>query len=147
MARRDTTDPDDTGVYPKWAFSWPANRRILYNRASADLNGKPWDPSRKLIEWDGAKWAGYDVPDIAPTAKPDVVGPFIMNPEGDGAPVHPGHDARRAVPGALRAVRVADRQPDRAERPRQSGRARVQGRHGSSSATPRTSPMRRRPTG
>ena len=66
----------------KWAFSWPANRRILYNRASADLNGKPWDPSRKLIEWDGEKWAGYDVPDIAPTAKPDVVGPFIMNPEG-----------------------------------------------------------------
>jgi len=82
MARRDTTDPDDTGAYSKWAFSWPANRRILYNRASADLNGKAWDPSRKLIEWDGTKWAGYDVPDIAPTAKPSEVGPFIMNPEG-----------------------------------------------------------------
>ena len=37
MARRDTTDPDDTGAYLKWAFSWPANRRILYNRASADI--------------------------------------------------------------------------------------------------------------
>ena len=36
MARRDTTDPDDTGAYLKWAFSWPVNRRILYNRASAD---------------------------------------------------------------------------------------------------------------
>ncbi len=82
MARRDTSDPDETGAYSKWAFSWPANRRILYNRASADLNGKAWDPSRKLIEWDGAKWAGYDVPDIAPTAKPRDVGPFIMNPEG-----------------------------------------------------------------
>jgi len=82
MARRDTSDPDNTGAYLKWAFSWPANRRILYNRASADINGKAWDPSRKLIEWDGAKWSGYDVPDIAPTAKPDVVGPFIMNPEG-----------------------------------------------------------------
>jgi formate dehydrogenase major subunit len=82
MARRDTSDPDDTGLYPKWAFSWPANRRILYNRASANLEGKAWDPKRKLIEWDGSKWAGYDVPDIAPTAKPDVVQPFIMNPEG-----------------------------------------------------------------
>jgi formate dehydrogenase major subunit len=82
MARRDTTDPDDTGAYLKWAFSWPVNRRILYNRASADLNGNPWDPSRKLIAWNGEKWEGYDVPDIAPTAKPGVVGPFIMNPEG-----------------------------------------------------------------
>ena len=45
MARRDNTDPDDAGFYPNWAFSWPANRRILYNRASADMNGKPWDPS------------------------------------------------------------------------------------------------------
>jgi len=82
MARRDNTDPDETGAYLKWAFSWPVNRRILYNRASADLAGKPWDPSRKLLEWNGEKWTGYDVPDIAPTAKPDVVGPFIMNPEG-----------------------------------------------------------------
>jgi len=82
MARRDTDDPDNTGAYLKWSFAWPANRRILYNRASADLQGKPWDPSRKLIEWDGQRWSGYDVPDIAPTAKPDTVGPFIMNPEG-----------------------------------------------------------------
>jgi formate dehydrogenase major subunit len=82
MARRDNSDPDDTGAFSKWAFSWPANRRILYNRASADINGKSWDPSRKLIEWNGTAWTGYDVPDIAPGAKPDVVGPFIMNPEG-----------------------------------------------------------------
>jgi formate dehydrogenase major subunit len=82
MARRDNNDPDDTGAFPNWAFSWPANRRILYNRASADVNGEPWDPSRKLLWWDGAKWAGYDVPDIAPNAKPGEVQPFIMNPEG-----------------------------------------------------------------
>ena len=87
MARRDNTDPDDAGVFPKWAWSWPLNRRILYNRASADVDGKPWDPSRKLIEWNGSKWTGYDVPDIAPNAKPDVVGPFIMNAEGTGAAV------------------------------------------------------------
>jgi len=82
MARRDNRDPDDTGAHPNWAFSWPANRRIIYNRASADLDGKPWDPSRKLIEWNGTQWTGYDVPDIAVTAKPREVGPFIMNPEG-----------------------------------------------------------------
>ena len=84
MARRDNSDPDNTGAFLKWSFSWPANRRILYNRASCNLEGKPWDPKRKLIEWTGEKWAGYDVPDIAPTAKPDVVMPFIMNPEGTG---------------------------------------------------------------
>src|SRR5262252_1501425 len=82
MARRDNSDPDETGAYTKWAWSWPANRRILYNRASCDINGKPWDASRKLLEWNGTAWTGYDVPDIAPNAKPDVVGPFIMNPEG-----------------------------------------------------------------
>jgi formate dehydrogenase major subunit len=82
MARRDLKDPDETGAYSNWAWSWPANRRILYNRASSDMDGKPWDDTRKLIWWDGAKWAGYDVPDIAPTAKPQDVGPFIMNPEG-----------------------------------------------------------------
>jgi len=82
MARRDNTDPDNTGAFPKWAWSWPVNRRIIYNRASADINGQPWDPSRKLLWWDGSKWTGYDVPDIALNAKPDVVGPFIMNPEG-----------------------------------------------------------------
>lgn len=82
MARRDNSDPDATGAYLKWSFAWPANRRILYNRASCDIDGKPWDPTRKLIEWDGTKWTGYDVPDIAPTAKPQDVGPFIMNPEG-----------------------------------------------------------------
>ena len=78
MARRDTTDPDDTGLYSKWAWSWPTNRRILSNRASADINGAPWDPSRKLMWWDSAKWTGYDIPDIAPASKPNVVGPFIM---------------------------------------------------------------------
>jgi len=84
MARRDNTDAGDAGTFPNWTFSWPVNRRILYNRASADLSGKAWDPSRKLIEWDGAKWSGYDVPDISPTAKPAEVGPFIMNDEGMG---------------------------------------------------------------
>ena len=84
MARRDNFDHDGLGTYAGWTWSWPVNRRILYNRASCDLQGKPWDPSRKLLEWDEQmqKWVGGDVPDISPTAKPDQVGPFIMNAEG-----------------------------------------------------------------
>jgi formate dehydrogenase major subunit len=82
MARRDNSDPGGIGTFLNWSFAWPANRRILYNRASCDLQGKPWDESRKLIEWNGEKWAGFDVPDIAVTAKPETVMPFIMTPEG-----------------------------------------------------------------
>lgn len=82
MARRDNTDPDGVGLYPNWTFSWPANRRILYNRASSDVSGRPWDETRPLIQWNGERWAGYDVPDIPPTSRPEDVGPFIMNPEG-----------------------------------------------------------------
>jgi formate dehydrogenase major subunit len=82
MARRDNTDADGLGTYPNWSWAWPLNRRTLYNRASADLQGRPWDPTRKILEWDGARWVGSDVPDISPTAKPEDVGPFIMNQEG-----------------------------------------------------------------
>ena len=82
MARRDNHDPGGMGTFLNWSFAWPANRRVLYNRASCDIDGKPWDPKRKLIEWNGEKWEGVDVPDIAVTAKPHDVGPFIMNPEG-----------------------------------------------------------------
>jgi formate dehydrogenase major subunit len=85
MARRDTADPSGLGLYPGWGFSWPANRRVLYNRASCDPSGKPWDAKRKLVWWTGTKWAGNDVPDMRPDAKPEEgVSPFIMNPEGVG---------------------------------------------------------------
>jgi formate dehydrogenase major subunit len=83
MARRDASDPREQGIAPNWAWAWPANRRILYNRAGADLNGKPWNPAKPIIEWNGSKWVGIDVPDYGPTIKPsDGVGPFIMNAEG-----------------------------------------------------------------
>jgi formate dehydrogenase major subunit len=83
-ARRDNSDPTGLGVFPNWGFAWPANRRILYNRASADKDGKPWDPSRKYLAWNGTSWAGgADVPDMRPDAAPEQgVGAFIMNPEG-----------------------------------------------------------------
>jgi formate dehydrogenase major subunit len=83
MARRDNTDPGDRGIAPGWAWAWPANRRILYNRASCDPAGKPWSERKKLIEWDGKSWVGFDVPDYGLTTAPDRnVGPFILNPEG-----------------------------------------------------------------
>ena len=110
MARRDNSDPDDTGAYLNWTFAWPLNRRILYNRASCDMDGKPWDPSRKLIEWDGAKWTGYDVPDIAADREARRGHAVHHEPGGRLASVQPGHDARRAVPDAHGAVRDADRQ-------------------------------------
>ena len=85
MARRDNADPWGIGQTLNWAWAWPANRRILYNAASAQPNGKPWDPTRKLLQWSGTSWGGADVPDIRPDASPqdaDRVQPFIMNPEG-----------------------------------------------------------------
>ncbi|HEY4557743.1 MAG TPA: molybdopterin dinucleotide binding domain-containing protein, partial [Enteractinococcus sp.] len=84
----------------KWAWAWPANRRILYNRASADPDGKPWSERKKLIWWDEeeGRWVGPDVPDfpvdLAPDAKtekgaygPDSLAgddPFIMQRDGKG---------------------------------------------------------------
>jgi formate dehydrogenase major subunit len=86
-ARRDPSDPSNMGVHQNWGWSWPANRRVLYNRASCDLDGKPWDSSRRQVWWSEAaqKWVGNDVPDFKADSKPkDHMGPFIMNPEGVG---------------------------------------------------------------
>jgi formate dehydrogenase major subunit len=86
-ARRDPSDPSGMGVHQNWAWSWPANRRVLYNRASCDLDGKPWDPSRRQVWWNESlqKWVGNDVPDFKVDSKPSAhMGPFIMNPEGVG---------------------------------------------------------------
>jgi formate dehydrogenase-N alpha subunit len=85
MARRDNSDPFGNGQTLNWAFAWPANRRVLYNRASCDPAGKPYDPKRKLIAWEAAagKWTGSDVPDIKVDSPPEEgINPFIMNPEG-----------------------------------------------------------------
>jgi formate dehydrogenase major subunit len=86
-ARRDPSDPSGMGVHPGWGWSWPANRRVLYNRASCDVEGKPWDASRRQVWWNEGtqKWVGNDVPDFKADSHPkDHMGPFIMNPEGVG---------------------------------------------------------------
>jgi formate dehydrogenase major subunit len=98
MARRGTDDPSGLGIFQNWAWSWPANRRVLYNRASCDPSGKPWDPTRRQVWWNetAGRWVGNDIPDFKPDSKPaDHMGPFIMNPEGAGrlfAPLTAFHD-------------------------------------------------------
>jgi len=87
LARRGTEDPSGLGVYQNWAWSWPANRRVLYNRASCDPSGKPWDPERKQVWWNESAqlWVGNDVPDFKADSHPkEHMGPFIMNAEGVG---------------------------------------------------------------
>jgi formate dehydrogenase major subunit len=83
MARRDNSDPTGIGQTLNWAYAWPANRRVLYNRASCDPNGKPFNPQRSLVSWNGTGWGGADVPDFKVDEDPTHgMGPFIMNPEG-----------------------------------------------------------------
>ncbi|MDB6042004.1 MAG: Formate dehydrogenase alpha subunit [Gammaproteobacteria bacterium] len=85
MARRDNSDPTGIGQTLNWAFSWPANRRVLYNRASCDPTGKPFNPDRTLVAWNGKAWGGADIPDFKVDEDPTHgMGPFIMNAEGVG---------------------------------------------------------------
>jgi formate dehydrogenase major subunit len=84
MARRKGVDPTGVGLYSEWAWCWPVNRRIIYNRASVDLEGKPWAPNKPVVKWNGKKWVG-DVPDGGwppMTNKEKTKRPFIMKPDG-----------------------------------------------------------------
>jgi formate dehydrogenase major subunit len=87
-------------VAPEWGWVWPANRRIIYNRASADPDGKPWSERKKYVWWDAEQgtWTGLDVPDFIAdrppdfepkegATGPDAIGgrdPFIMQTDGKG---------------------------------------------------------------
>jgi formate dehydrogenase major subunit len=70
-------DPEGGWVSPEWGWAWPANRRLLYNRASADPQGKPWSERKKYVWWDEEqeKWTGYDVPDFPAPKRPDYKAP------------------------------------------------------------------------
>ena len=79
IGRRDNSDASGIGLNSTWAYAWPSNRRILYNRASADMAGKPWNPEKVLVEWTGDKWNLVDAADFV-AAK-------------DGTPVPPNDKA------------------------------------------------------
>jgi formate dehydrogenase major subunit len=97
-ARR--TPGGDDPVAPEWGWAWPMNRRMLYNRASADPAGRPWSDRKAYVWWDEreGKWVGRDVPDFAADKRPsyeppsgaraaDAVGgadPFVMQTDGKG---------------------------------------------------------------
>jgi formate dehydrogenase major subunit len=97
-AKKQADPPGVNDSERNWGWAWPANRRVLYNRASADLNGKPWSERKKWVWWDGKQWTGYDTPDFALTKSPGTPGkpkgigldalsgrqPFIMIPDGVG---------------------------------------------------------------
>lgn len=87
-ARRDPDPPGVLGAHLNWGFAWPANRRVLYNRASADPAGKPWSERKRWIWWDGQQWTGYDVPDFPRTKAPDTP----AQPDGIGLEAHSGTD-------------------------------------------------------
>jgi len=98
QAARRKPGQEQSWVAPEWGWSWPANRRILYNRASADPDGKPWSDRKTLVWWDADKgqWNGHDVPDFVagrpPSYRPQEtargpdalsgVDPFIMQADG-----------------------------------------------------------------
>jgi formate dehydrogenase major subunit len=76
-------------VAAEWAWAWPANRRLIYNRASADPSGAPWSEAKKYVWWDGAKWTGLDVPDFQETKPPDYRPPDGAKAEDAIAGDHP----------------------------------------------------------
>jgi formate dehydrogenase major subunit len=92
---------EQSWVAPEWGWAWPANRRILYNRASADPEGKPWSRTKAYVWWDeqAGEWTGHDVPDFEKTKPPGHVPPpgakgpaalggadaFIMQSDGKAA--------------------------------------------------------------
>jgi formate dehydrogenase major subunit len=89
LAQSRQADPEGKpGSHLGWAYSWPANRRIFYNRASARPDGQPWSERKKWVWWDGQKWTGHDVPDFPTTKAPNTP----ANPEGTGLDAHSGAD-------------------------------------------------------
>ena len=101
QAARRTPGAEQSWVAPEWGWAWPDNRRILYNRASADPDGRPWSQRKAYVWWDdeAGRWTGHDEPDFEPRKPPSyrpppgsagveaLAGddPFIMQGDGKGA--------------------------------------------------------------
>ena len=101
QANRRKSRHEQSYVAPEWGWAWPANRRMLYNRASADPDGRPWSHRKAYLWWDEAKgeWTGLDIPDFEKTKPPsyrsedgaegvdalDGIDPFVMQGDGKGA--------------------------------------------------------------
>jgi formate dehydrogenase major subunit len=97
---RRTPHGEQSPVAPEWGWAWPLNRRVLYNRASADPDGRPWSERKRHVWWDeeAGEWTGLDVPDFPKTKRPDYLPsegakaeqvnrgdePFIMQVDGRG---------------------------------------------------------------
>ncbi len=95
---REPDPPGTVGAHLGWAWAWPDNRRVLYNRASADPQGRPWSERKRWIWWDGSRWTGHDVPDFPERKPPGAAArrngigldahsgrdPFILKPDGVG---------------------------------------------------------------
>jgi formate dehydrogenase major subunit len=88
---RRTPGRDQSWVAPEWGWAWPANRRIIYNRASADPAGRPWSERKRYVWWDEqeGRWTGEDVPDFEPTKPPGYVPPDGAKAEDAIAGTHP----------------------------------------------------------
>jgi formate dehydrogenase major subunit len=117
------------GTFPNlgWGFAWPLNRRILYNRASADPQGKPWSERKKYIWWSATegKWTGIDIPDFTATKAPDYRpapdsmgddalpgdAPFIMKSDGLGWLFVPEGLADGPLPTHYEAIESPSRNP------------------------------------
>jgi formate dehydrogenase major subunit len=89
QADRRKPGKEQNWVAAEWAWAWPANRRILYNRASADPDGRPWSERKAYLWWDGERWTGHDVPDFQPDKAPD----FRPDPDARGPDALSGTDA------------------------------------------------------
>ncbi|NHC15852.1 formate dehydrogenase, partial [Motilibacter sp. E257] len=91
QAARRKPGKDQSWLAPEWGWAWPANRRILYNRAAADPDGKPWSERKALVWWDEeqAKWVGHDVPDFQVDKAPS----FQPDPDASGPAALAGDDA------------------------------------------------------